>query len=77
MYASCEGGEEIIEALLEHNADTEQKDQNGCTALIIAVKENRKRCVHVLLANGADVNAIDDHGNTPLHLAAFEGNGVK
>ena len=37
--------------------------------LHLAVKEHRKDLVEHLLANGGDVGAGDDTGNTPLHLA--------
>ncbi len=30
------------------------------------------RCVHVLLAGGSDVNAVNDEGITPLHMARAE-----
>ena len=30
-------------------------------------------CVHVLLQNGADANAVRDDGRTTIHLAAANG----
>ena len=33
-----------------------------------------KNVAELLLDNGADVNAKDKHGNTPLHKATLRGN---
>ena len=45
----------------------------GRTLLHEAVSSDRKDVAEVLLAHGADVRAKDDHGWTPLLLAAHEG----
>jgi ankyrin repeat protein len=41
-------------------------DVNGCTPLHHAVKDDDSR-VHLLIAAGANVNARDNEGKTPLH----------
>lgn len=43
------------------------------TALIAAVREGHFDICALLIANDADVNAINDAGNTALHYAAREG----
>ena len=53
-----------------------QKTTPGSTPLISAVGSGRKDLVKLLLAKGADVNAKDDVGYTPLHLAVKVSNEV-
>jgi hypothetical protein len=58
--------------LIEAGASLEQKDTiDGRTALHEAVfrAHRRHKTVRVLLAKGASVNATDDAGRTPLHIA--------
>ena len=39
--------------------------------LHLAITMGRLDMVELLIANGANVNAIDNHGETPLHMAAY------
>jgi ankyrin repeat protein len=48
-------------------SDNVNKDH---TPLLLASKYGRKYVAEVLISNGADVNAIDNDGNTPLMLVA-------
>jgi len=42
----------------------------GQTALHWAAQNGHKDTVALLLENGADVNAIDNYGQTPFHISA-------
>lgn len=66
---------EIIELLLAHGADPQQRGLNDYTALHMAVAENNVPAVRVLLAHGADPSArtrIDDC-ETPTEMAEHAG----
>ncbi|KAJ5962471.1 hypothetical protein N7501_007412 [Penicillium viridicatum] len=48
--------------------DVNEKDDRGCTALHYLVKNfDQADAVRHLLSQGADVNAVDQEANTPLH----------
>ena len=49
-----------------------KRDDDGCTALHIAVKEHNEEAVHKLCAARADVNAQDSKGYTPLMFAVLQ-----
>ena len=65
-------GEGNIEAVKQHIAagtDVDAKlahDPGGITPLIVAAASGHKELAELLIANGADVNATDDGGKTPL-----------
>ena len=48
-----------------------ENESNYYTALHLAVKYLQVDVVELLLKNRADPNAVDDSGNTPLHLACI------
>lgn len=48
----------------------------GLTALHIAAKQGFGNCVLVLIVFGAEVDARDEYGNTPLMFAAAKGRAV-
>jgi hypothetical protein len=45
--------------------------RHGTTLLHLAVNQRVHEGVALLLAGGADVNGVDDCGETPLHIAAW------
>ncbi len=50
------------------------REDNGVTALWIAVQNNRTEVVQVLLTSDADLNICDKiSGRSPLYVAAFKG----
>ncbi len=52
------------------------RDDDGSTLLHRAAFSGKKAVAELLLAEGADANAIRKDGKTPMHLAAEEGNGA-
>ncbi len=72
-FASLYGLERTVSHLLasqRHNVD--RKTTWGDTALHRAAGCGHVRILELLLSNGADVNAKDHAGNTPLHMASFD-----
>lgn len=57
---------EEIQRLLELGADVNIRNYKGKTALHCAAKAGFVEVMTVLVANGADINAVDDNGETPI-----------
>jgi len=83
--AAYYGYVEEVRFLLEHNADANSRNSEGCTPLHCPPIGGGARCddpnvprqladvARLLLQHGADVNAQSDDDSTPLHLAAAYG----
>lgn len=50
------------------------KDKKSNTPLHQAVKFNNKTVTELLINNDADFNSVNNNGETPLHIACFNGN---
>jgi hypothetical protein len=70
LRQSAESGDRRgLELLLDEKVDIEGRDSSGRTALMLAVLNGQDAIVSILLARGADPNATDAYGETPLHTA--------
>jgi ankyrin repeat protein len=74
VSAACASDASIASAIVHRNKSIlEAKEQNGRTALHIAViNENERMCLG-LLRECANVNAMDASGCSPLHYAVYGG----
>jgi len=74
IYAAESGNPEMEREILRHHPKLEMRDREGKTALFAAGEYRyevedaaRAECVRLLVQAGANVNARDNKGNTPLH----------
>ena len=77
--AASTGDLQTLEDHLKKGLDPNEPDPEygGRTPLHIACSRGHKKCVHVLLAAGAKVNAVTDTGWTPAHCACETGQVYK
>ena len=59
----------VLSAILEAGADLERQDHSGNTALQFGARISEE-CTRILVEHGADANARNEKGETPLHAAA-------
>jgi ankyrin repeat protein len=74
IYAARSGNPEVVREILRYHPDLEARDREGQTAMFAAgdYRESdpdgaRVECVRLLAEAGANLNAGDNRGNTPLH----------
>jgi len=64
-----------IEGLLDAGLPVEARDQYGNIILIVACQNGLKRIAKLALRRGADINAQNAYGNTPLHFCYMYNHG--
>lgn len=67
------GHMEILDMLIEANADVSFRDPNGMSLLHWAAENGSVEIMQTLLDAGVTVNQVDNDGMTPLLIAAIEG----
>jgi ankyrin repeat protein len=72
MRASEKGSANIVQVLMENQADVNVKDVYGATALIRATEQGHINIIRLLLKS-ADVNIQDEDGVSALMAAAAKG----
>jgi ankyrin repeat protein len=68
------GNPPAVRKALQQHGDPNDKEGDGTTALHWAVQQDSAEMVRVLLASGANANAINQYGLTPLAGALTKGN---
>jgi ankyrin repeat protein len=66
------GNPQFVEFFLRQGCDVNATTANGRTPLHEAARASMTEGAQVLLAAGANPNAQDDAGTTPLHIAVYE-----
>ncbi|GLJ50906.1 hypothetical protein SUGI_1084110 [Cryptomeria japonica] len=77
LFLTCRGNAEGLKALLDHHHPPSMSIAlilDDRTALHVAACQGHAHLVHLLISRGANVNARDRWGSTPLVDAKYYGN---
>ena len=66
--ARASGGK-VVRYLVSHGARVNDRNADGCSALMLAAAQGKVDAVRVLLRHGADANAVSDDQETRLTFA--------
>ena len=70
LHSACaNGNEELASLLIEHGVNVNARDERGKSALECAVAALETHIIKLLILKGAEVNAMNNDGYTPLHQA--------
>jgi len=73
IRAARQGHKDVVQALLDNNANIDHQQKDGLTALILATRWGHKDVVQELVDNEANVNHQDSIGRTAIMAAAYMG----
>ena len=73
VTAAGEGDVALVRQLLDAGLAVDERDSGGVTALLAAVRDDRRAVAVLLLERGADVNAVAENRDTPWLLAGASG----
>ena len=73
LNAADDGSVVAVEAALTDDADLEARDGRDRTALLLAATRDHVDVARLLVARGADVNAVDDQRDTPFLVTGVTG----
>ncbi|RUP52294.1 ankyrin repeat-containing domain protein [Jimgerdemannia flammicorona] len=74
QIAALYGHYGIVQLLLDvWLVDVDTRGSDGQTALFKAIQNGHTLITEYLCSKGANVNAVDDYGNTPLHVVTTHG----
>jgi ankyrin repeat protein len=68
-YATRDGYLDVVRELLDAGAAIDDRDPNDITPLLMAASNDRVAVARFLIARGADIQAVDWYGRTPLYAA--------
>ena len=74
-YAAMENKVDEVKTLVRVGVDPNRGDYLGFTALHLAAQVRALGASVALLDAGADIDAVNSHGNTPLFVAVFNSRG--
>lgn len=72
VFAAHRGELEVIDLLLAHKGNINQKDAKGMTALMVAATYQMHGLADALICRGAALDAQDNEGHTALLHAVFK-----
>ena len=72
MFAAERGLNNFVQILLNHNAEINTVDNDGCTALMRAAKENRRETIDLLLEHWADYSIHSRDGKYASEFGSQE-----
>lgn len=67
------GNDDIVELLIDHNANVNLGDNQRVTSLHWAAQVDSSDVADMLIEHGAKISTKDKYGNTPLNFASFFG----
>lgn len=70
-----DGDAPLLLELLEAGYDVNESDANGFTSLHFAAQSHALEVTRVLLGHGANIDAVNRFGNSPLLVAMLQSRG--